>query len=275
MKRKSIIALIILLLIMFQPITAYADMGPKPCIYVKFENIGNRTVYASFYALDGGPSPVSYGDWEEVPEEIQKVFLDYSVTEEARFVEDIWIINEEKSIMECGYMPPDKYKLVVYIPEENEILESDFYTRDRFEEKYITDISQTDEKLILKEEEYNYSGDVLAAILRVILTVIIELAIAFLFMIRGKKSVIIIVVTNVVTQLYLNINLLMASYRGGGAPFNILLYFIIETVIFFVEAFVYIIALRKVNDPPIGAFRAIAYALVANLITFIAGLVIG
>ena len=37
------------ILILFQPMIAYADMGPKPCIYVTFENLGDRTVYASFF----------------------------------------------------------------------------------------------------------------------------------------------------------------------------------------------------------------------------------
>ena len=50
-------------------------MGPKPCIYVTFENLGDRTVYASFFALEGGPSPVSYGDWGIVPDEIKQRFV--------------------------------------------------------------------------------------------------------------------------------------------------------------------------------------------------------
>ena len=113
MKKKYIVILTFFIFIFLQPMTVYADMGPKPCIYFAFENIGDRTIYASLYALEGGPSPVSSGNWRQVPEEIKQTFLNYSEKEEARFVEDIWIINEENPRMACGYMPPEKYKLVV------------------------------------------------------------------------------------------------------------------------------------------------------------------
>ena len=175
MKKERILAFIIFILIIIQPITAYADMGPKPCIDVTFENLGNRTVYASFFALEGGPSPVSYGDIEKVPEDIKQVFLDYSKTEDSRFVEDIWIVNETKTTMVCGYRPPYKYKLVVYIPDEKVMLESDYYTRDRFEEKYIVDLSKNNEKLILEHVAYDWQNLVLPVVLRVILTIIIDL----------------------------------------------------------------------------------------------------
>lgn len=274
MKKRSILAAVIFFLILLQPMTAYADMGPKPCIYVTFENLGSdRTVYASFFALEGGPSPVSFGDRETVPEEIMQEFLDYAETEDARFVEDIWIINEADPTMDCGYMPPERYKLVVYIPEEDRMLESDFCTRDSFEVKYTVDLAQTGGKLILEQEAYDWSGEVLPVLLRVVLTVVTELAIAFLFRIRGKRSVGVIVLTNVATQLFLNIGLLLAAHKSGALA-AIILYFLMEVFIFLAEAVVYAIALRKVNDPPVGVFKATAYAFAANLVTFAAGILL-
>ena len=271
-KKEIIVSLIIFILVFLQPMIVHADMGPKPCIYVTFENLGDRTVYASFFALKGGPSPVSYGDWDSVPEEIRQKFLDYSETEDSRFVEDIWIINEENPTMECGYMPPDKYKLVVYVPDEDIMPESDFYSRENFEEKYTVNIPRTNDKLILEHVAYNQSINFLMIILRVILTIIIELAIAFLFKIKGKKSISVIIITNVATQLFLNIKLSSAITQSGSGLYAILLYFMIEIVIFFAEAFVYSIALKRVNNPPIRTLKAIAYAFVANLTTFIIGL---
>lgn len=36
------------------PLTVFADVGPKPSITVTFQNVGDRTVYASFYEIDEG-----------------------------------------------------------------------------------------------------------------------------------------------------------------------------------------------------------------------------
>lgn len=272
MKKERILSLIIFITILFYPLTAYADMGPKPSIHVTFEGLNNRTVYASFFALEGGPSPVSYGDIGTVPEEITQKFLDYSENETARFVEDIWIINEEKKTMKCGYMPPRKYKLVVYIPDENVMLESDFYTRKIFEEKYTTDLSTVSGKLTLVHVAYDWKSNILSVLKRIVLTVAIELAIAFLFKIKGTKSILVIVITNVITQLFLNICLLRKEYMSGGGMYYMFIYFIIEIAIFITEAIVYANALKKTNNPPVGIAKAVAYSFVANFITFMAGI---
>ena len=269
MKRKSILVLILFILIFFQPMTAYADMGPKPCIYITFNNLGDRTVYASLFALEGGPSPVSFGDWDKVPNDIRQIFLEYSETEDARFVEEIWIISADNPTMECGYMPPYEYKLVVYIPDENRMVESDYYTRDRFEEWYSVKISGKNEKLVLA---YDWQSNVLPIITRVILTVIIELVIAFLFRIKGKKSVRVIIITNVATQLFLNISLLLETIFLGGGILLVLLYLLLEINIFFTESIVYSLVLKKTNNPPVGVFKAISYAFIANLVTFLIGI---
>ena len=274
MRKESVLSIIIFILIFFRPMTVYADMGPKPSIYVTFENLGDKTVYTSFFALEGGPSPVSFGDWERVPDEIRQIFLDYAASEDARFVEDIWIVDENKPTMECGYMPPYEYKLVVYIPDENVMLESDFYTRDRFEEKYIVNITQTHEKLVLEHVAYDWQSDILPVMLRVILTIIIEILIASLFKIKGKKSISAIAITNVATQLFLNISILFIIYRIGGGLLLVFLYLMIEGIIFFVEAIVYSIALKRTNDPPVGVLKAISYAFVANLATFLIGILV-
>ena len=57
-----------------------------------------------------------------------------------------------------------------------------------------------------------------------------------------------------------------------GKIFIIFLYLLIEIVIFIVESIVYSIALKKINDPPVGVFKAILYAFIANLATFLTGI---
>lgn len=277
MKKKYIVILTFFIFIFMQPMTVYADMGPKPCIYFAFENIGDRTIYASLYALEGGPSPVSSGNWRQVPEEIKQTFLNYSEKEKARFVEDIWIINEENPRMACGYMPPEKYKLVVCLPDEDKMLESDFYTRQKFEEVYIVDINKISEdgRLLLENDSYDWMGAALLVTVRAVLTIIIEIGVAFLFQIKGKKSICVLIVTNVVTQLFLNISLLWNISLYGMGLYTALLYLLTEIIISAAEAFVYSVALKKTNDPPIGTYEATVYSLAANLTSFLAGLFLG
>lgn len=274
MKNRFVIFFLTALLILFIPVTVYADMGPKPCIYVTFENVGDKTIYASLYATEGGPSPVSFGDWKEVPEDIKDIFLNYSAKESARFVEDIWIINKENPVLDCGYIPPRKYKLVAYIPDENKMVESDIYTRQKFEEKYIADFSsiQSDGKVTLESEPYDWLSSGLSIAIRVVLTAFIEIAIAFLFKIKGKKSILVLVITNVVTQMFLNVSIALVEYRYGAGFQSLFDFFIIEIMIFFIEAFVYAKALKKTNKPPVAPATAVVYAFVANFITLLVGL---
>lgn len=74
-----------------------------------------------------------------------------------------------------GYNPPRQYKLVVFFPDESRFLESDFYIREEFEEKYIVDLNQTDVngKLLLEKEAYDWIGAIFSTIFRVTLTLVV------------------------------------------------------------------------------------------------------
>ena len=179
--------------------------------------------------------------------------------------------------MACGYMPPEKYKLVVYLPDEDKMLESDFYTRQKFEEVYIVDINKISEdgRLLLENDSYDWMGAALLVTVRAVLTIIIEIGVAFLFQIKGKKSICVLIVTNVVTQLFLNISLLWNISLYGMGLYTALLYLLTEIIISAAEAFVYSVALKKTNDPPIVTYEATVYSLAANLTSFLAGLFLG
>lgn len=266
--------LAVLMIGLFSSKRAYADMGPKPSVNVTFENIGQRTIYASLYAKKGGPSPVSFGDIKDVDLSIQEIFSNYSKTEEARYVEDIWIIDAKNPTLDCRYMPPEEYKLVVYIPEENRLLESSFYTKVAFEQNYHVDLASVslDGKVVLKEAPYMWVKAVLSLALRIFLTLAIEIGIALLFKIRGKKSILVLTITNIATQLLLNIPIMVIEYRSGGGLGMLVLIFFLELLIFAIEAVVYSLALKKTNEPPIKIDKAVGYAFVANLVSALAGI---
>lgn len=98
--------------------------------------------------------------------------------------------------------------------------------------------------------------------LRVGLTLIIEGLIFFLFGYRKKSSWLIFLITNLITQGILNINLsnsLNASYLFFGLIFY-------EIIIYFVELITYLFLLREKPKS-----RAVFYALTANVASFVLG----
>jgi len=276
MKKTNIIYFFLFLFVLIQPITAYADMGPKPFIYVNFENIEDRTVYATFFASEGGPSPVSFGDWDRTPEDIRKEFKKYSETEPARFLDDVWIINNDQPSMDCGYMPPRTYKLVVYIPDERRFLESDFYTRELFEEIYTVDLmaAMQSGKIVMVRKGIPWTRTIVSVILRVVFTLLIEIGIAFMFLIKGKKALQTIIITNLLTQLFLNVCISYKIIFSGRGLGMLIMIFFLEIIIFIVEAIIYSIALKKTNNPPVSTARAVGYAFSANLASFLIGFII-
>lgn len=273
--KKLLIAFFMFFIIGFldHPVTVHADMGPKPSVNVRFKNVGDRTVYATLYALRGGPSPVSFGDGNHVQRKIWDIFDEYSKTEEAAFVRDIWIINKNDTILNCEYMPPRKYKLVIYISEEDRLLESDFYTKELFEEIYVVDLDkvQDDGKLILKRDPNIWIKTIFMVLLRFVITLAIEFGIAFIFGISGKRSFAVLLAANVATQVFLNIFILSWKFTTGVGWGELMLLFILEVIVFIAEAKVYSIFLKKTNDPPVGRFRAVAYAFFANAASYLAG----
>lgn len=282
------IAVMALLITGVVPVNALCDMGPKPEINIEINGFDEPVVYATLFAEEGegGPSPVSFGRWKEVPEDIQQVFLDYSENDEGVFVEDVWIINKDSHFLTCGYMPPRKFKLVVYSPLKGEFSESGIYERSSLNTYFEVDLSQKDENglLVLESVELlqmksisdnvtlTYGEFSLLVIVRMVLTVIIELGLALLLKFRNKMSIITIVVTNILTQLYLNRRLHMYSlYHGIDWSFYFL-YLFLEVEILVFEMVVYLIFVRGKRRYTVK--RTIAYTLLANAVSFQAGIVV-
>lgn len=276
MKKLVFGIMCVFMVMMAFPISARADMGPKPHIKIKINNFEMETCYATLYAEKGGPSPVSYGDWNDIPEDIKKAFSEYSDSEECRFVEDVWMIDSSDNVLNCEYMPPSSFKLVVYLPETDIFLESDIYERYAFESDYEVDIQQQDEngKLILKRASYDYLGKTLSVLLRLILTLLIEISIAVDFGIKGKKSLLVLIATNVITQIYLNARIGIVEYESGLGLGFFLLYIVLEIEIIIIEAIVYSIALKRTNEKTITSGEAAMYSLLANNASLFAGVIL-
>lgn len=107
----------------------------------------------------------------------------------------------------------------------------------------------------------------LLVFLRVLLTLLIEGFVLYLFRYRSKRSWIIFLVTNLITQFCLNCLFLMGMSSGQfGSLIVVYLYAIGEIFVFLTEALVFAMGFREHSKG-----RAFLYALTANAASLIIG----
>ena len=116
-----------------------------------------------------------------------------------------------------------------------------------------------------------YGKEILTFMLRLLITLGIELLLALLFKF-DKKSFVIIAITNAVTQIGLNIALNLTAYFNGKSVFYIYYYILIELLIVVVEAVVYRLLCKRGKD---GTKKwIISYAILANVLSFVIGVLL-
>ncbi len=115
-------------------------------------------------------------------------------------------------------------------------------------------------------EEVPFKDTLSCFFLRMIITVIAELGIAyFLFNFKAKKSLVIIVGVNIVTQLLLN----SIMFTKWDELEIVLLFIILEMFVFLIEYVSYYFLFNEVTKKSI-----LKYVLVANLVTLSLGLIV-
>ena len=124
--------------------------------------------------------------------------------------------------------------------------------------------------LLTAEPSYNYKQEVISLLARMAITLLIELAVAVIFGLRRKDIFGFIVGVNVVTQLLLNLILFSVDINFGSMAFTFY-YILLEIAVFALEAFLYTFFIKK-KSIAYSTKKATVYALVANALSFAAGL---
>lgn len=301
MKQKSaLLALLVVAfvaVIVFVPQTANADMGPKPSIRITFTNMPDETCYVTILSQyeSTGPHSAYDPEWDnrdykyldhnyydnpdyhnEELESIWQIFVDYKDVDGYYFLQ-LWgkcDSDPESHGFNWTYYPPYSFKLLMYYPEHDIFVASAIYERYAFDSYYTVDMKGVDlssidqtqlvltEQLVLKKS-YDYTGEIISLVCRIVLTIAIEIAIALLFRIKGRKPLLTILVTNLVTQIALNVALNLLCYFDGFLML-IFLYLPLELGVIFVEAVAYSLILCKQGVP---IWKSLVYALVANIVS--------
>ncbi|MGN0679232.1 MAG: hypothetical protein ACI4JS_06165 [Oscillospiraceae bacterium] len=278
-------------------VTASADMGPKPSVNVDFENLGDELCYATLLSRTStGPASAWTGiesdarhngneNYSYVPYgyDVWKAFVEYEDSDGFYFLQEAWQINETKKLA-WTYYPPNEFKILLYFPETKTFASSGVYERYAFDTYFTVNMEGVDLSVDYNEElstnerleaykSYNYGVEITSLAVRIVITILIEMAIALIFGYREKKQLLLLAAVNSVTQIILNILLNVINYNSGQLAF-VVFYVLFELIVFAGEAIVYYILLNKISVKQKPKWLAVIYALAANVASFVGGMLI-
>ena len=244
-----------------------ADIGPKPSITVYIEQEGEYYVTLLSKSDNYGPWSNDYSDSFKSNDDNEikafNAFKEFEDEDNYYFLNYLMDKNDDGSYV-WGYYPPSEYKVLIYDLSNEQVYVSE--ARERVE--FDTVLSVSIEKDTLKvTKTSNIIPSLIKFIRRLIVTIILELIIAYIFKIN-KEGLKLILIANIITQLLLNLVLMFFDYIFGLNYFFYLLYFIpLEIIVFLIEAKIYKRYPEKINKPYL-------YSFCANLASFLLGLVI-
>ena len=272
------------LLLTTVPVTASADMGPKPSVTVEFINSGNAVCYATllcdtpgsgpWIAWDGTPKTEFYAIGESheavsgrVPYEIWKAFADYR-DEDGFYFLQFGSRVDETGTLSWSYYPPEHFKILVYYPESGHFAVSNVIHRYPYYARYQIDLENGTAERLQAKRGFSQAGVLLSFLFRLALTLIVELGIALLFSFRAKKQLLCFIVVNVITQFLLNL-LLVLPIGSGLSPYLPVL----ELAVVVIEALVYCVYLKNDTEWHRKGLYII-YAIIANAASYGLGFVV-
>ena len=226
-KRKLFAFLMSIILVMSLPITASADIGPKPSVQIQFTGIEGETYYGTLLSERRSTGPATawdgyedYPGWKPENEKaIWEKFLGYEDSDGYYFLQEWWDCSEANQL-NWTYYPPNPFKILLYFPETDTFYVSDIYERYAFDSYFTVDLSDYDTRLISAEKSYDFTWELISLAARIVLTIALELAIALVFGYREKNALVFLAVVNVITQVTLNVALNIINYISGSMGFN-------------------------------------------------------
>ena len=266
-----------LLLSVMLATTAFADAGPKSSLEVRVEIEGEqRTYYAAiltnekeftnYVALECDPNDNGEPEPETEAERAEYAFLHYWDPEGFHYL--CKIFSSETGSLKWGYFPPETFKVLLWFPDTGELVCTESLDCYAFESAF--EVSFADGRLSAKKQ-LGIPGKALGFLARVAVTLLLECWLAITF--GYRKGLRYVVAANVVTQLALNAGLAVCiHFIGGNWFFFYLAHLFLELLVFLAEWCYYSYKLPQTNPEHPHKRRVFAYALLANLLSFIGGI---
>lgn len=274
---QKIVSVIITLIISaaFLSTAAFADIGPKPSLEVRFTGINGENCWAAFLFPEnnlGSGNEAWFADDKSTAEEIA---MNEYKDADGFIISKYWVFPkkiEENSVLKHGYHPPKNFKVLLYFPDSGEFFVTPVYECYAFNTYFTIDVSARQNGTVTAISSYYLAKEIVFLIIRILLTIGIELLIALAFKFTAKKQILFIAIVNIITQIALNIGINMIYFKMGATL--IFLYIPLELAVFAVEAILYAALLTTPEGKPVKGGKAVGYAAAANTVSFIFGVVV-
>ncbi len=259
----------------------YADMSPSHRVKISFSNLPESEVIVTLLSERASTGAFSAYDvnrefTKSTPpighEKAWAYFYSYQDTDGYYFIQFSRSVTEGKAF-EWNHYPPFRFKILVYLPDSGVSLVSDsIQERYSFSSIFRVDLSRAEHGKFPVAKGSALPLEVLAFLLRLILTITVEIGVAILLGFN-KKSKNIIVVVNIVTQIMLNIYAISSfplTYPliYGIGILGVLSYGYMELAIIVLESIAYAILLEENGNRA----KPITYGVIANLSSWLIGI---
>lgn len=237
--------------------SVHADMGPKPSVTVRFENAPEEQFYVTLLSKkqDHGPW---HADDEARPidnEDALAFFRSYEDPDGYFFLNYARSCSA-KEMFSWTYYPPDDFKILIYVPSTGAHYVSEPLSRFTFDAVYLFDFETSSAK-----EIFDYRGILINSLIRIAVTILLEVLLGILFGFKDKIRSIVIV--NLVTTVILNFAVIFFDSAISFYAYVFVLP-IFELFVFLAEAIAYSIMWKDKKK-----FRIWLYAFLANAFTYI------
>ena len=283
MKKISILLFILIILSIIPFLTVRADFGPKSAVTIDIIGVDQPYFFELLYE-DELPED------QERLEAYQSSLYNYYITQSffPEMIKDISIDGFISSMLYRGrptiptvmgdtfrytYVPPQTFKLIL-IFEDDTYVTSPVITTKLFN-SHVTwdlssvDLSYTQNDVGLIEEIipiYHMTSDLL---IRILVTIAVELFVLFLFKYRLKRSYLLVLGINAITQTVLTVFMFLMRYFFMPFFGEIFALTVGEFFIFLIEAVIFMRFLREKKTK-----RAFGYTIIANLASLVVGFIL-
>lgn len=263
----ALCAISLLFLLLASP--AHADTGPHPSVTVTVTNLPDSVHYATLLA-----AAEAYGPYHTVsaPERTggnarflaSSAFLERAAQEGYYYWGHLYEIKDGR--FRWGYYPPERFLILLYDEADGTVYASAETARYDFDSFYRVTILEdgtlgVERESHLFERVYNIS-------VRLVTTLLAEILVALLFGYRTKKELLIIGVTNLLTQALLNWYLIVGE-TFPDTTIWMFRFLCMELAVFIGEALIYALCLKSHSKK-----RAVLYAVTANTASLFSGALI-
>lgn len=270
---RYLLYIVMMLLLVWKPMNVSADIGPKPSVKIEFVGLEEEEYYVTLLSEDKSTGPWSFGDeyYDYMgEEEVFHKFEEYVDPDGYYFLSYMENCSEDDTFG-WGYYPPKRFKVLIYLPEQDRFIATNqIYERYAFDSYFTVKVSSEDVTELEVEKSYDYLKEIFCLLIRIVLTILVESLIAFLFYSSDKKAMKVIFALNVITQVILNVLLNIIDYQIGGFGF-LIFYIQMEVVVFIIEAIAYTVIIGRKNLQTGKKYHPWIYAAVANFVSFNVG----